>query len=33
MRQRMIGLRGTLQVVSALGQGTRVRACLPITAA
>ena len=33
MRQRMIGLRGTLQVVSALGKGTRVRACLPITAA
>ena len=33
MRQRMIGLGGTLQVESQLGQGTRVRARLPIAAA
>ncbi len=30
MRQRMIGLGGTLQVESQLGKGTRVRARLPI---
>ena len=33
MRQRMIGLGGTLQVESQLGRGTRVQARLPITAA
>ena len=30
MRQRMIGLGGTLQVESHLGKGTRVRARLPL---
>ncbi|MEN9436088.1 MAG: hypothetical protein RIR09_743 [Pseudomonadota bacterium] len=32
MRQRMVGLGGTLQVESSLGKGTRVQAHLPITA-
>lgn len=31
MRQRMVGLGGTLQVESQIGKGTRVRARLPIT--
>lgn len=30
MRQRMIGLGGTLQVEAQVGKGTRVRACLPV---
>ncbi len=33
MRQRMIGLGGTLQVQSQVGKGTRVRARLPIASA
>jgi signal transduction histidine kinase len=32
MRQRMVGLGGTLQVESSVGKGTRVQARLPITA-